>query len=1039
MFTVLHSSAGAGKTHALVKQYLLLAMQEGKPEGYAQVLALTFTNKAAVEMRQRVLEYLEALAAGNAQEGARADLRTTLLEHLGVDEAGLQLRAQAMLAHMLHHWGQVAIRTIDAFTQQVVRPFTRDLQLDQELRMTTEEERLRSEAVDLLLEEAGQDPALTAILVTTCEQLLEEEKTWQPAVPLLQLSKQLTKEDAREHLAALQQVGNARFLEVHQRLQQRSRAFAERMRTAGREALRSIPQAGLTAQDLAYGKNGFISYFKKLAVFDEWFELGANTRKVLDSDKWHQAKVSPAAIAAIERLAPQWRRTIEEVESQRDGEFRQYFLDIAILRDLLPMASLNAIDLRLEQIKREQGVSFFSDLTRKVVGIVQHEPAPFLYERLGERYKYFLIDEFQDTSLMQWYALLPLVENALAGDGRVLLVGDTKQAIYRWRNGEARMFRDFPKVFRKEALVRGGEIERTLRSAHVPVEPLAENYRSAQAIIRFNNEVTTVLKAGLEASERAMYDRHEQQAKRSAEGYVEVACYAPVPKADDEAGTDEEQDPAPMTLLVQAVQDCLADGFRPGDITVLVRTAKRGAQASHHLALQGWQVVSPDGLTLGRSPRAMAVVHVLAWLRQPTDEHAAQAVQALAVAHGAAETVDPFSHGARPRDRMHRWRKDHPHVHARLPLVPLVGRIIQALGCDPATDVFLMALINEAHSFTKTAPDDLPGFLEHWERVGHKRAVGGNPGKDTIQVMTIHKAKGLQFPVVIIPEAGKAPNGGKGDRIWITPRPPIEGLPVALVSGTKEINALEIPEVQEELRLGKLDQLDILYVAITRPEQRLYLSVSAKDHGFLAKGLREHLGLAPGERWTDGDRAKALPQQQPGHAAFTMALTPHAGGREHLPVIRLEAPDDWDPADPDPMRSHGRAVHAVLARVATAHDLDQALAREAPVWGLSTEAREALALHLGPLLARPELAPFFGQGLEVHTESTLLNEQGQALRPDRVVRDAKGFRVLDIKTGAPAERHKEQVQGYVQLLRAVEGAPVDGYLLYVRDGQLVPC
>ena len=1039
MFTVLHSSAGAGKTHALVKQYLLLAMHEARPEGYAQVLALTFTNKAAVEMRERVLEYLEALALGKAHEGARADLRTTLLAELGVDEAALQQRSQAMLAHMLHHWGQVAIGTIDAFTQQVVRPFARDLQLDQDLRMTTEEERLRAEAVDLLLEEAGQEPALTSILVATCEQLLDEEKAWQPALPLVQLSKQLTKEDAREHLAALQQVGNERFLEVHARLQQRTRAFTQGMRAVGHEALRSIAQAGLTVQDLAYGKNGIVSYFHKLAAFSKWFECGSNVHKVLESDRWHHAKASPAAIAVIKRLAPEWRRTIEQVEALRDKEMRQFVLDTAILRELLPMASLNAIDLRLERIKREQGVSFFSDLTRKVVGIVQNEPAPFLYERLGERYKHFLIDEFQDTSLMQWHALLPLVENALAGDGRVLLVGDTKQAIYRWRNGEARMFRDFPDVFRKEALSRGAEIERTLRNAHVPAMPLTENYRSARAIIRFNNEVTTVLKAGLEEHERAMYDRHEQQARRGAEGYVEVACFAPEPKPDDGTEADEAEDPAPMALLVQAVQDCLADGFQPGDITVLVRTARQGAQASHHLARQGWQVVSPDGLTLGRSQRVSAVLHVLAWLHQPTDKHAALAVQALAVVHGAALAVDPFPQGASPRDLMHHWRKTYPQAHTRKPLVPLVGHIIRAIGCDPATDVFLMALVNEAHAFTLSAGDDLPGFLEHWERAGHKRAVGGNPGADTIQVMTIHKAKGLQFPVVIIPEAGKAPNGGKGDRIWITPRPPIEGLPVALVSGTKEINALEIPEVQEELRLGKLDQLDVLYVALTRPEQRLYLSVSAKEHGFLAKAIREHLGLVPGGRWTAGNRTNALPHKQPDRPAATMALTSHAGEMEHQPVIRLEAPEDWDPANPDPFRSHGRAVHAVLARVHTANDLAGALAREAPVWGLSPEDCEALARHLGLLLAKPAMEPFFGPRLVVHTESTLLNAQGQAQRPDRVVKDGDLFRVLDIKTGAPAERHKEQVQGYMQLLHEVEGAPVDGYLLYLRNGELVPC
>ncbi|MBP8823634.1 MAG: hypothetical protein KBH07_08325, partial [Flavobacteriales bacterium] len=644
----------------------------------------------------------------------------------------------------------------------------------------------------------------------------------------------------------------------------------------------------------------------------------------------------------------------------------------------------------------------------------------------------------------QWHALLPLVENALASDGSVLLVGDAKQAIYRWRNGEARQFEAFPKVFRKELLLRGLEVERVLQSAHVPARPLMENYRSAKAIIAFNNEVTGVLKRELDPQERRMYDRHEQEAKRGTEGYVEVSCYGSDKKRGEEAGDEEDDDgdPAPMLLLVQAVQECLADGFRPGDIAVLVRTGAQGAKAGHHLAMQGWNVVAPDGLTLGNAPQALAVMHLLGWLHHPTDEHAALAAQSIAVVHAAAATVDPFANGAHPRQVMRRWKQDHPQVQARLPLVPLLAQVMQALGRDPATDVFLMALINEAHAFTKAGGDDLPGFLEHWGRTGHARSVGGNPGADTIQVMTIHKAKGLQFPVVVIPEAGKAPKGGQGERTWIKPVPPIEDLPVALVTRTKALSAVGIPEVEEEQRLGRLDQLDVLYVALTRPEQRLYLSVPGNGNDFLAKALREHLGLHPGQRYTAGDRNQALPQvngKDKDHAPAALRLSAQAGAGVRDPGIRLEAPDDWDPANPDPFRSHGRAVHAVLARVRTAADLEDALAREAPVWGLTTEAREALARHLGLLLAKPGLLPFFGEGLVVHTESTLLNAQGQAQRPDRVVKDGDMFRVLDIKTGAPAERHKEQVQGYVQLLREVEGTPVEGFLLYVRNGELVPC
>lgn len=1038
MFTVLHSSAGAGKTHALVKQYLAKALEGEGPSGYKHVLALTFTNKAAVEMRQRVLDYLEALAQGGSLQGAQADVQATLINGLHLTEGQLRQQALAMLGHMLHHWSQVAISTIDAFTRRVVTPFANDLRLDHELRMTTDEEDYRAKAVDMLLEAAGSDSGLTQVLVATCQQLLEEEQAWKPDVPLLELSKQLSREDAIRHLEAMRNLNSAHFLNVREELRQRSTAFSARMRKLGHNALEAIGKAGLADQDLANADKGFVSYLKKLAAFKEYPVPGANVAKVLANDTWHSAKASAEARAAIARLAPMFRSTFQAVEDVRDTELRQYFLDLAILRNLLPMASLNSIEQCLDEVKQEDGVSFFSDLTRKVVAIVQQEPAPFLYERLGERYRHFLVDEFQDTSLMQWHALLPLVENALASGGSVLLVGDAKQAIYRWRNGEARQFAAFPEVFGKEQMAHGEAIEQMLKRAHAPASPLAENRRSAKGIISFNNELIAVLKQQLAEEERKFYDRHEQEAMQQDDGYVEVSCYGKKEDGDEEA--------PPMALLAAAVQQCVDDGFRPGDIAVLVRSGAQGTAASHQLALRGWKVVSPDGLRLGNIPQVRAVMHWLAWLHRRTDEHAARAVQSMAPLHAAEAAINPFPQGLLPVEWMRRWSMDHPGVHVRLPLLPLVCRAAMALRHNPATDASIMALVNEVHAFSKSEGDNLPGFLEHWERNGKKRSIGGTPGPDTIQVMTIHKAKGLEFPVVIIPEAGKEPKGGNGERIWIRPEPPIEGLPAALVGMSNLLADLGVKEVLEEQRLGRLDQLDVFYVAVTRAKQRLYLSVPGTGNDFLARAICGHLDLMADGTWTSGERKPQLPGKTtapngPGKTAEKhnaggngeRAIT--AGTRDWL--VRCEAPDDWDPADPDPYRSHGNAMHAILARVLVPEDLPAAMARESAAFGLSPDMNAAIANHLQLVLAKPELSRLFAPHLEVRTEATLLDGQGHAHRPDRVVREGQVLRVLDIKTGKPAARHHEQVQRYMDLLHAVEGGTVEGFLLYVQGGELV--
>lgn len=1029
MFKVLHSSAGAGKTHALVKHYLLLALQDPDASAYSHVLALTFTNKAAAEMRERVLAYLEALAGSGPLHGAKADVRDSIMHTADISAAELHRRAKAMLTHMLHHWSQVAISTIDAFTRRVVMPFTRDLQLDHELRMTTEEHYYRAKAVDLLLEEAGDEPALTEVLMTTCEQLLEDERSWRPDRPLLELSVQLTREHALEHLAALREMDSGKFLELYRSLRKKINAFRDDMRDRGAKACKALADAGLTEQDLANASRGFFSYLNKLRNFKDSIELGKNVSKTLKDGKWHSSTASPSAIEALERLAPMLRSTIEEVEGMRDTDLRDHQLRVAILQDLLATATLNSIDQRLEGLKREEGVSFFSDLTRKVMAIVQSEPAPFLYERLGEKYQHFLIDEFQDTSLMQWHALLPLVENALATGGTVLLVGDAKQAIYRWRNGEARQFERFPKVFRKEMLVRGDAYESALKRAAVKIPPLASNHRSARSIIDFNNAVAGKLKLELDDEGQQMYAAHEQLAVRAEEGYVEVSCYG--------KGAEGEMDP-PWAHLVQAVNDSLADGFHPGEIAVLVRTKAQGAKASEHLTAQGWEVVSPDGLTLGANLAACTVVRILAWLHQSTDENAAPAAQSIAALGSTAATVDPFSGGSGPHAFLRNWRAAHPLINARLSLVTLVCRISEALQRHPASDAFIMELVNETHAFAKANGDDLPGFLLYWERTASARSVTGTPGLGAIQVMTVHKAKGLQFPVVIVPEAGKRSRGGHGERIWIRPDPALGGPPSALVKKTAALTSLGVEELEEEERLSRLDELDVLYVALTRPELRLYVSIAGEGNDFLATALREHLALGEGGTWTAGQRGARSQQHAgslPGPAALELSAPAPQGEREL--AIRREAPAEWDPANPDPFRSHGRAIHAVLARVRTPQDLSEAIAMELAHEGLELTARQAIETQLALLLAKPELAPFFKEGLEVHTETTLLDAKGNAVRPDRIVREGDRLRILDIKTGQPAGHHHDQVRGYAALLHAVEGLPVEGYLLYMREGELV--
>ena len=1030
MFIVLHSSAGAGKTHALVKHYLAQCLRTKDVDAYRHVLALTFTNKAAGEMRERVIGYLKKLAIGST-EGAIPSLRQDLIEELGLLPAELQARADRTLHHMLHHWSDVAIGTIDSFTRRVVQPFARDLRMDHELRMTTDQEHYRNAAVDLLLAEAGKDPALTELLLATCAGLVEDEQAWRVDKPIRDLSAQLDKEQALEHLAALRELGDRSFIDLDQRLRARITTFTAKVRSLGQSALDTLLAAGIAEKDVYQGRSGPLSYLRKLARFDRTLDaMGSHTAKALETGRWASGSADPAAKALLEGMGTMIAHVIREAEDLRPA-MRDHTIMCAVQRDLMPSAVLHLLDRTLEDLKRTDAVVFFSDLTRKVASVVQDEPAPFIFERLGERYTHFLIDEFQDTSLLQWQCLLPLVENAIGNGGTVLLVGDAKQAIYRWRNGEVRQFIDMPKLFRKELLPDADVRERALEQAYRPGPPLVHNRRSTRAIITFNNNLFGALRDVVPERFRSAYRDVAQEPHRTLEGLVHL-----MPLEEPEEG-------APLPLLrvtSRSVQDALDDGYAPGDIAVLVRSRNVGAAVAEHLVAEGHQVLSPDGLRLGGDPLCEFVLAVLGSLQYGDDVHATRAHQLLAMISAKGEQVFPFTpvegKPLNPRRSMQEWLSSHPSISLQLPVVECIGRIVEAIGRSPASDAYLLFLMDEAHACALEHGPDVTGFLVHWERAGHKRAIELPPTSAAIRVMTIHGSKGLQFPVVIIPNAEMRAKGAHRELLWMKPREVVPDLPSALVRIDPSLLDLEVPEVVEEAELKLLDEMNLLYVAFTRPEDRLYAGVDTKSKSPIGAALLTFLGSPDEGCWSYGVRASTERSAPPATADMLHEVT-HADWRHQL-KLRRQSPQDWDPTDPDPDRTFGNTVHDLLASVVAPEDLEQAIQQAMAAGDLSAEQAHTLGNRLQHLLAAPGMDRFYAKDLLVRNEATLISSDGKAYRPDRVVLGPDSTHVLDIKTGRPADSHHTQVANYILLLRELGLPQVSGHLLYVRSGALTP-
>jgi ATP-dependent exoDNAse (exonuclease V) beta subunit len=1034
MFTVLHSSAGAGKTHALVKHYLTLCLTNEEPGSYRQVLALTFTNKAAGEMQDRVMGYLQKLAARRTDDGAIADVMGHLQAKTGLSADAIALRADAVLRHMLHHWSDVAIGTIDAFTRRVVRPFARDLQLDHDLRMTTDQDHYLNAAVEALVAEAGSDPKVTDILTDACLQLLHEEGKWDPEKPLKALSNELQKESALKPLRSLRELDADYVLQLTARLRGQEIAFRKAVRAIGSEALELLASERIREEDVAHGKGGILGYFRKLASFDhEWVPAGPNSRKPIETGKWHSAKADEQTRSALERIAPQLTELFNKAEELCAQGHASFLLRRAVSRELPAAFALHELDRHLEQLKQADAVAFFSDLTRKVAAVVQEEPVPFIYERMGERYRHFLIDEFQDTSLLQWTCLLPLIDNALSTGGSALLVGDAKQAIYRWRNGEVRLFVDLPKIFGRGESEAELERERTLQRTFVKQEPLAFNRRSSPVIITFNNALFGALAESLAPSLSSVYHDHDQNTAGDRPGLVELDR---LPK--DTKGAERQE--AQQAFVLQRLQQAVEDGHRPGDVAVLVRTGSQGRMVAEHLLREGYSVVSPDGLKLAGDDGVEMLVDLLRFMHNGDPTAAARIVQRRArlAATAEQEAATPFANGTRlpdPAAQVRSWLEEHGTTTIRSTFTELLGRLCVAVRIKPAEEAQVLAFLDEAHAWSTLHGPDIGGFVEHWESAGGKRAVAPPANGQAVQIMTVHKAKGLEFPVVIMPVGSMSTPGNHTERFWVDPRPTIPELEHALVRDSKPLRESGIRELMAEHELQDLDLLNMLYVAFTRPVHRLHVLVPEGSNDAVTRGVLTYMDqhgtngrIVLGERYKAGQKAPQHMQEE-----LRDVSTPEGSPRL---TLRLEKPDEWDPADPDPFRSFGEAVHEVMARVGTRQELDPAMELAVQSGRIDGQKAPALKQRLAELLSDDRLAPWYGPGLLVRNEATIIDRSGRSHRPDRVVQEGDRVRVLDIKTGHSRPEHHEQVRGYMDLLRELGHEHVEGALLYVRDGTL---
>ncbi len=1026
-FAVYRSSAGSGKTFTLVKEYLKLILTE--PGEFRHILAITFTNKAANEMKERILGGLEELAKGKLSDNkmVTGTLLPILLAETGLTCAEIEHSAARSLEMILHNYADFAIGTIDSFSHKLIRTFAHDFGLPVNFNVELDGDELLATAVDLLLDRVGDDAGLTGLLVNFLESRMEEDRGWNIDTILASFAHILMDEEGQSQILKIKQLSLSDFKRISENLYLSLRRFEKDIRDLGRQASGIIKNRDIPSSAFYQGEKGIWKYFMNLAAGKmDKLEPNSYVIATIEEDKWFSARAVPVLKSDIEAIKP----GLLEVYGKLRTEFEQgkpaYMLQKLLAKTIYPLAVLNEIEKVLNQFKQQNNLVHISEFNARIAGVVMNEPVPFIYERLGEKYHHLFIDEFQDTSALQWMNYIPLIENALAGGYFNMVVGDGKQAIYRWRGGDVEQFTVLPAIPGSSGNMVLQQREQALTRSFSPVN-LDSNFRSKAEIVDFNNRFFSRI-AGqvLTNGKEDIYSGLTQvfNAEDSG-GYIRLAFL-------DRGVNPAEYDEFTFVNILKIIVEVQRSRFSLNDIAILCRSNRNASRIARFLLENGIDVLSAESLLVSNSPKVRFIIACLRYLFEPRNDVVTEEIRRL------LDNSYPGSPGIKSLND----------EFALLPVFDLCEALIRKFGLNRESDAYVQFFLDAVLKFSvKTSTGSLE-FLSWWEKNKNKISIIVPEGIDAVRVTTIHKAKGLQFPVVVLPYALEGRKNTK-THLWVNLDPLVaSGLETAILRSDKEMESTVYKELYtDEQQKSMLDILNLLYVAMTRPEDRLYILTKAPaasrdmpdswplffDFFVKSEGIWEE-NKTVYDFGTPTDHVVKSHKEKINVVLFNNLI--NSDWREKI-HIKMRAPQLWGTEVGIGKPLWGNRIHTLLSWVITEKDVAKALVRATTTGLIGNEDCENAEKILRSVIGDPRLSRMFCVEVRVKTEAEILLPEGSFYRPDRVVFDGDKVTILDYKSGKPREEHKDQLIRYAGYLEEMGYRQISRTLVYLEPQVMV--
>lgn len=1069
--TVYKASAGSGKTFTLATEYIRLLVEN--PLSYRNILAVTFTNKATEEMKMRILSQLYGIWK---QLPDSDDYLEAIRRKTGFEPRLISERAGIALANLLHNYNYFRVETIDTFFQSVLRNMARELDLTTNLRIGLNDYQVEELAVDQLIADLSTTDIMLQWILKYIMENISEDKAWNIIYQIKNFGHTIFRDDykavSRDLEQKMQEEGF--FDDYTRRLRELRQMALEHMKEIAESFFDTLDGEGLTIDDLANKSKGIAGFFLKLqkGVFDPNIENATVANCLENPEKWctktHSRRELIVSLAET-TLGDILRYAVEE----RPRQWKLYKSADLTLRHLNQLRLLSSIEQKVHELNANANRFLLSDTQQLLHSLIGESDSPFIFEKIGTQLEHIMIDEFQDTSTVQWQNFRVLLAEALSHENTSnLIVGDVKQSIYRWRSGDWRLLNDIEHQFRQ------GQIE-TL--------PLKTNYRSDRRIITFNN---VFFSHAAQLEYEAQKELSGKEAEQLQRAYADVEQLIPDHR-DDSGYVDIRLLPADdyqaqtFLLLAQTIGDLIAQGIPQQKIAILVRTNGVIPQIANYFMQQMPEVtiVSDEAFRLDASDAVGILIGALRLLIHPDDMLTKAALVKSYQCDVLGKHDDNNELLMSPVELDSQLPEDYTAHFSELltlPLYDLVERLYAIFELERLQDqsAYVSAFYDRLSDYVSENATDISAFLIEWDETLCGKTIQSDE-TEGVRIFSIHKSKGLEYDHVVCPFCDWPLEKQIGNILWCTPtEQPFSELPIAPIDYSQKQmmgTIYEADYLHEHLQ-NTVDNLNLLYVAFTRARKSLHVigrrgaknSRSALIELCLPLIVDKLEGATlEGQEAEDTVLTFTYGQDSSSSADHKSVNRKFVNRKSNNPFLQPSEPlsvsvrtfsnkvdfrqsnrsqqfvegDDEDSRQRHQYIQTGSILHEIFSTIRTVDDIPDALQRlqfEGVLYDEQISA-ERITSMLRKRLEHPRVRDWFSKRWSLFNECTILSvEDGQVKerRPDRVMTDGHEWIVVDFKFGAPKPEYHDQVREYMQLLASMGHHHITGYLWYVYSNRI---